>query len=145
MKTPLRLAAAVAAASLLAGCCACRSIQKKSRRPLEGTRWQLVQLDGREVRCAAGAFTLRFDPSDHAVSGTGACNRLMGRYETNGERVLKIGSVAATRMACPGQEREGEFIRTLETTTHYDMDGAMLLLFSDGELRAILQALPDEK
>ena len=33
-------------------------------------------------------------------------------------------------------------IEALETTTHYDMDGPLLLLLADGELRAVLQALP---
>ena len=50
-----------------------------------------------------------------------------------------------TRMACPDLELEREFVAAIESTTHYDMDGPMLMLLSDGELRAVLQALPDER
>ena len=34
------------------------------------------------------------------------------------------------------------FTKMLESVTHYDMDGPMLLLLSDGELRAVFQARP---
>ena len=45
-------------------------------------------------------------------------------------------------MACPGMEREHAFAQALEATTHYDMDGPMLLLLSNGELKAVFQAKP---
>ena len=38
---------------------------------------------------------------------------------------------------------EREFPEALEATTHYDMDGPMLLLLSNGELRAVFQAKPE--
>ena len=50
MKTPLKILFLAAVAALAASCCACRSYQKRTRRPLEGTLWQLVQLDGQDVR-----------------------------------------------------------------------------------------------
>ena len=53
-----------------------------------------------------------------------------------------MGPIASTMMACPGMEREHAFAQALEATTHYDMDGPMLLLLSDGELRAVFQARP---
>lgn len=45
-------------------------------------------------------------------------------------------------MVCPGMEQEDAFTKALESTTHYDMDGPMLLLLSNGELRAVFQAKP---
>lgn len=45
-------------------------------------------------------------------------------------------------MACPGMEQEDAFTKALEATTHYDMDGPMLLLLGDGELKAVFQAKP---
>ena len=53
-----------------------------------------------------------------------------------------MGPIASTMMACPGMERENAFARALEATTHYDMDGPMLLLLSNGELKAVFQAKP---
>lgn len=46
-------------------------------------------------------------------------------------------------MACPDMKTEREFTEALEATTHYDMDGPMLLLLSNGELRAVFQAKPE--
>ena len=45
-------------------------------------------------------------------------------------------------MAWPGMDEEDAFTKMLESVTHYDMDGPMLLLLSDGELRAVFQARP---
>ena len=69
-------------------------------------------------------------------------NRLTVAYKTDGKRTLKIGPLAATMMACPGMDEEDAFTKMLESVTHYDMDGPMLLLLSDGELRAVFQAMP---
>lgn len=66
----------------------------------------------------------------------------MGRYEATEKGALKIGPLASTMMVCPGMEQEDAFTKALESTTHYDMDGPMLLLLSDGELRAVFQAKP---
>lgn len=140
MKILFRIAALVATIALTAGCCNCRSYQKKTRRPLEGTEWQLIQLDGRSVKAAPETFVLKLE--NGSVSGAGACNRLMGSYKTGERRALKIGPVASTKMACPNLDQEQQFLRALESTTHYDMDGPMLLLLSNGELHAVFQALP---
>lgn len=129
-------------ALLLAGCCPCRSYQRKTRRPLAGTPWQLVQIDGRSVRPEEGKFVILLSSEESRLSGRGACNDLHGEFRTDEKRSLHIGPVAATRMACPETEQEQAFIRALESATHYDMDGPMLLLLSNGELRAVFQAKP---
>ena len=142
MKILLKIAALAAVAALAAGCCSCRSYQKKNRRPLIGTEWQLIQLDGRAVKPEEGKFTLTFLAEENRIAGIGACNRIMGRYEATEKGALKIGPLASTMMVCPGMEQEDAFTKALESTTHYDMDGPMLLLLSDGELRAVFQAKP---
>lgn len=141
MKHIVKTAAAVALVALLAGCCRCRAYQKRTRRPLAGTEWQLVQLDGRNLRAAAGEYVVVLDPSGR-LSGRGGCNRLSGSWKEGERRALTVGRVASTRMACPDGAREQAFVAALESATHYDMDGPMLLLLSDGELRAVFQALP---
>ena len=133
MKILLRIAVVAVAGALIAGCCNCRAYQKKARRPLVGTEWQLIQLGGETVRPEKGTFTLTL-----LAEG----NRLSGVYKTDDKRTLKMGPIASTMMACPGMEREHAFAQALEATTHYDMDGPMLLLLSDGELRAVFQAMP---
>ncbi|WP_289731229.1 META domain-containing protein [uncultured Alistipes sp.] len=143
-----RMLALVLLASLAAGCshtreCHCHAYQKKYRRPLTGTAWQLVQLYGQNVPPEKGAFTVTLSPEEGRISGSGACNRLSGDYAADETRALKIGPLRTTRMACPGQEQEQKFVEALTTTTHYDMDGPMLMLLCNGELRAVLQAVPE--
>ena len=131
-----------AAAALMAGCCACRSYQKRTQRPLVGTEWQLIQLGGRNVQPEEGRFTIEF-LADGTLAGVGSCNRLTGRYELKGDRGLKIGPVGMTMMMCPGDmDTEHALGVALEEADHYDMDGPMLLLLTDGELRAVFQAKP---
>lgn len=76
------------------------------------------------------------------VCRVGACNRLMGTYQLGENRALTVSQLASTRMACPGMEREQTYMDALTATTHYEMDGPMLMLLSDGELRAVFQAKP---
>lgn len=142
MKILHAIAAVATAAVLSAGCCPCRSYQKKARRPLVSTQWQLIQLGGSQIVPEAEKYTLTFYAEENRLAGIGACNRLTGSYTVGPKQALRIGPMAATRMACPGMERESEFIEALESATHYDMDGPMLLLLADGELRAVFQAVP---
>ena len=129
-------------AALVVSCCPCRSYQKRTRRPLVGTEWQLTQLAGRTIRPAEGGFTVTFLAEGDRLAGIGACNRLAATHPPDDSRAPHRGPVAATRMACPEGSDEEAFIEALEATTHYDMDGPLLLLLADGELRAVLQALP---
>ncbi len=144
MKFLLRIAVVAGLAALTAGCCNCRSYQKKTRRPLVGTEWQLIQLGGETIQPREGSFTITLSAENGQLSGVGACNRLSGTYKSDEKRSLKIGPLAATRMACPDLKREQAFIEALESATHYDMDGPMLLILSDGELRAVFQAIPEQ-
>ena len=131
MKILLKIAIVAVAAAFMAGCCNCRSYQKK-----------LIQLGGKAVKPEEGKFTVTLLAEGNRLTGVGACNRLTGAYKTDGKRTLKIGPLAATMMACPGMDEEEAFTKMLESVTHYDMDGPMLLLLSDGELRAVFQARP---
>lgn len=129
-------------AALMVGCCSqCRKTQKM-RKPLVGTEWQLIQLGGEKVEGLENkeSYTLHFTPEGD-LYGMGSCNRIMGRYTTDQERNLKIGTMASTRILCRDHQREAAFIEALERTTHYDMDGPMMMLLSDGYLVALFQAV----
>ena len=138
-----KIALVIVLVAITVGCCNCRSYQKKNRRPLEGTTWQLVQLEGANLSAQGEQFTLTLHAEEHRLSGMGACNHLMGEYTLGENRAITFSQIVSTRMACPeGDAEERKFIATIESTTHYDMDGPMLMLLSNGELRAILRALP---
>ena len=125
-----------------AGCCPCRSYQRRTQRPLVGTEWQLIQLGGRHFQPEEGRYTLRFLEEERRVTGVGACNQLTESYTLGERRALSISPLASTRMACPDGADEAAFAEAIESTTHYEMDGPMLLLLSNGDLKAVFQAKP---
>jgi heat shock protein HslJ len=120
-----------AATTLLAGCGTSVSLDE----PIESQTWRLVSVgtqpaprDGDPRRDAQ----LQFDGT--RLSGSGGCNRLTGPYQRTGHS-LKIGPLAATRMACFEPERsamETNFLIALQATTGYSRLGTQLMLLDDG-------------
>lgn len=110
--------------------------------PLGGTQWNLTRLDDREV---TGDDPQRrphliLDEDAHRLAGSGGCNRLLGGYERDGERI-KFAGVASTMMACPDMEIEGLFTRALERVATWRILGRMLELRDDaGALVARFEA-----
>ncbi len=92
---------------------------------LEGIQWTLVELDGEALALTEGESPpyLLLNAEESRVSGPGGCNRLVGSFEVS-EDGLRLGPIAATRMACPEavMRREDAFLRTLEATTRYELD-----------------------
>ncbi len=143
MKNLQTIAVAVLIALVAVGCCNCRKGSKQPQRPLAGSSWQLIQLGEKTVNPAPESYTITFSAEGGGLTGVGDCNRLMGSFEEDAKGMLSISSLASTRMLCPEGSLEGDFIAALEAVTHYDYDlnGSMLLLLSNGELRAVLQRI----
>lgn len=137
MKTFVKISLFVAMFAFLAGCCACR--KGKNNLSLTGTQWQLVRLMGRDLAFDADKFVFTFSGGE--FSGMGACNRFMGKYTTSDTGALTFEGLASTRMMCPDAELETEFSQILDRATHYEIDGDMLLILSNGEMQAVLKAL----
>lgn len=133
---------ALVAVVVLVGCCsACRQRYKNSK-PLKGTEWHLVQLEGKDMTLPADSFNLILG-EDGSVAGVGACNRLLGRYTVAENYAISLGQVGTTMMLCPENgELESRFTQVLGVVTHYDIDGNKLMLFCDGAIKAIFEALP---
>ena len=123
---------------LTSACCDCRK-QAKNQKPLVGTSWKLVQLMAHDVSSEGDSYTLIFHDNGTA-SGVGDCNRMTATYNMTTSRDLRISNIGATRRMCPDNEREAEYFDMLERVTHYEMDGDMMLLLSNGVLVAIMQA-----
>lgn len=60
---------------------------------------------------------------DGAVSGTGGCNRMMGKAVISGE-ALSFGPIASTRMACTpaAMAQEAKFFKALEAAKSWRID-----------------------
>ncbi len=144
-KTILFIFAALTVFIMMSSCCNCRTYQKKYGRPLVGTTWRMTQFEGRAVEGSNGdSYQILFSP-DGRFSGRGDCNRLMGSYVYSSRGTINIDNVASTRMMCPNQQGEDEFIRVLDEATNYQLDGPYLYFFLDAELLAVFEAMPEKK
>ena len=123
---------------VLTSCCDCRKLSKLQK-PLLGTTWQLVQIMGRDVKAEGDSYTLLFN-EDGTVSGKGDCNILTAIFKTTEKRALDISQLGSTRRLCPDAEGEQAYFDMLDKVTHYEMDGDMMILLSDGTLVAIMKA-----
>ena len=132
---------ALICAVLLVGCCSQCRLRVKNAKPLVGTTWHLVQMEGRDVKLPQESFNLRF-AADGSLSGKAACNNLLGRYSTTDKLGLKFLSVGTTMMFCPENgELEHQFSQLLSNITHYDIDFDTLILIQDGTIKALLRAV----
>lgn len=129
-------------AVMATACCKCDLFQKRYGKPLVGTQWQLAQIEGRDVT-PTDNYTIVF-ANDNTLSGIADCNRLTGRYAADIEGDMMISDIGMTRMLCPNDDQERRFVEILGSTTDFKMDGPMLMLISDGELRAVFQAVGAE-
>jgi heat shock protein HslJ len=96
---------------------------------LTGTSWQLTELAGQP----GARQTLQFDASQGRVSGNGGCNNFSGGYQWSGKS-LKMGPLASTRRACVDDatsRQESAFLKALEDTRTWQVDGKVLILAGD--------------
>ncbi len=136
------LAAAVVATFVLVGCCACRS-GKSNNIKLEGTQWQLTQLDSESFTPSENEYTITF-AEDGKVNGLAKCNRFFGEYITSEKRELRFDHMGMTRMMCPQPDKEDAFTQMLGKVTHYAVDGKILILLSNGDSVALLKRVETE-
>lgn len=100
---------------------------------LFGVRWRIQELLGTPLGPAAGrqrAPHLVFEASHQRLSGSGGCNRLMGSFSLEGQRLV-FKRVVTTMMACPqGMEQERRLIDTLSEVQRWHLEEGTLMLMN---------------
>jgi len=99
--------------------------------PLENTYWKLTRLGNAVVTVASQQQEphLILNPESRRVSGSGGCNRLVGSYELQGDK-LTFGQMAGTRMAClEGSDIEQALLEALRHVRTWKITGQHLELF----------------
>jgi heat shock protein HslJ len=86
--------------------------------------WNVVSIGAAPV--SGPTFTLEGDK----VSGFGGCNRFGGSVKVEGD-TLRLGPLAATRMACDQLAVEQSYFDALESVRGYSIDGDKLVLTSE--------------
>lgn len=147
MKQKFSLTALLIGTLALAGCAGfdATSGGDTANEPLENTYWKLVTVGERQAVAIdeAREAHLVLHAEDARLAGSTGCNRMMGEYERDGDR-LRFDRVATTRMACPGEvmELEREFLDALSEIASWQVEGENLTLLDDeGEARARFEAV----
>lgn len=86
---------------VVSACTTPKPLSSYSEARLENTYWKLVMLDDTAVSTPEGAREIQFvlNSEEHRVSGFSGCNRMMGTYKVENEKLV-FGNMAGTRMAC---------------------------------------------
>lgn len=97
---------------------------------LEDLTWTLIQLGEQTItppKDRLGAHILLMS-KDQRVAGSGGCNRLMGGYTLDGNK-LSFSKMASTMMACQdGMALEQAFLKALDTVASWNIEGNTLML-----------------
>lgn len=106
---------------------------------LQASTWQLQ---------GASDDTFTLQVAGDKVAGKGGCNRYFGGITQQGDGVLTLGAMGATRMMCIGDDmnKEMEYLQKLEKVATYSINGNQLTL-SDANKAALLtfNAMPATK
>jgi len=132
----------------LAGCC--RLAGTRGEGPaaappaIDGATWRLTQLPGKDASALASSsrpLTVRFEGG--RISGFSGCNRFMGGYTLDRDRVT-IGPLAGSMMACGEQATalEQAVQGGLAGTHRFAVAGDTLTLTSDSGAVIALRAEP---
>jgi heat shock protein HslJ len=95
---------------------------------LVNTYWKPVELDNQPVALGAGEKGLHMVlvSEGNGVRGCSGCNRFTGTFEQKGSQ-LTFGKMASTSRACAqGMEQEMAFLKALNTTQKYKIQGDTL-------------------
>lgn len=115
----------------------------KTTATLENTYWKLLQLGTEPVAITDPQREpyLTLNAEQKRVSGYGGCNRMMGSYTVDGDK-LAFGQMAGTMMACvDGMQTESAFHKALGTVARYRIVGEKLELFDpSGASVALLES-----
>ena len=105
---------------------------------LTKTRWVATGVNngkGAVSSVVAGTTLTAIFAEAGTVAGSGGCNDYNGPY-TSDASTIKIGPLAATRMACTSpagvDEQETQFFAAMERATRYTIAGSKLELRDDG-------------
>jgi heat shock protein HslJ len=112
---------------------------------LRNTYWKLLSLDGAPMHVGERQrepHLIFADGGEPRVSGSGGCNRVMGGFELDGDK-LRLRKMATTMKAClDGMEQEQQFLRAMEKVERYRIAGShMEMLDATGAVIARFEAV----
>lgn len=132
-------------AVLMTGCCGCRLNSNKQVKQLLETRWKLTELGTTKTLAASDAdsYTLSFEPKEGRIFGKADCNRYFGGYVIKDKNSVSFTNTGATRMMCPNDSNEQQFLMMLSKVNGFVIDGSKLVLMNDGSTLAVFEPVKE--
>lgn len=98
-----------------------------------GTAWRIEEVAGLPVPEGVGS-TLSF-PEVGRVAGFSGCNRYTGSLRVDGDRIISLGPLAATRRMCAPEvmDHEQEVLAALARARRLAREGDSLRVFGDDD------------
>lgn len=104
-------------------------LPKEGNPMVENKKWQLVELNGKEVENSnPEEYFIIFNSEDGRAQAKANCNVLNYGYKIKNELQLEFKQGMATLMACPEGNIEDEFREVLNTVDNLSVDGETLTL-----------------
>lgn len=110
------------------------SAPARSTAQLLNTYWKLTRLGEQVISTPEGAREIHFvlHSDNQRVSGFSGCNRMMGSYVLDGDKI-KFDQMGGTMMACvPDLELERKFLALFPQATRWQITGETLRLMDAG-------------
>lgn len=129
IKIPLLVLCVLLAASVVAGCTSTFS--------LEGTRWQLAQLNGQP---ALEGVSVTLNLEKDSLGGSDGCNAYGGSYTSKGSSFKTGGDLFSTMMYCSDEinNQATAYYIALNGAASFSLDGQILSLL-DASGNVLLQ------
>ncbi len=151
MKKLQFIVALLVVVTVFSSCCPCRKTTNKNHKPLNGTEWVLVQMEGKNV---TEAFENEGNPrivfgNDNSFGGFSGCNSMGGKYNLTPSEApsqkdiagkIKLADIMSTKRYCPNDHIEMALIKALSEVDAFTIEGEKLFLFKNGELKLVFEA-----
>lgn len=120
--------------ALLLSACANNSSASKSENSISNMKLAIVELNGTELvnNVNDSQPQILFIADSKTVSASVGCNTINATYSEKGNGKLSIEMALSTKMACPDELREDEFVDAFNKIATYSFDGDFVV-FIDSE------------
>lgn len=109
---------------------------------LAETKWRLIELNGNAVNpYTRKDYYINFDSKSGTFKAFVGCNRITGTYFMKATKKLAFSKVISTKKSCYNISFENDFIKTIQKTDNYMIEGNMLHLHSGKKAVAKLEAI----
>ena len=118
---------------ILISAMACKPNKSQSSKIASGDlngNWVLFSLNGDKANVENFRERLPFiniDTKEKKFTGFGGCNQIFGQIISE-KGLLSFSNIAQSKMLCAPPNKEGEFLKALQSTTNFEINNDQLIL-----------------